>query len=342
LSSQSIAALRYFAVYPDRASAIVQPMSVRIAMGWVCALLAAEASAFDLQAHRGGRGLAPENTLPAFELALALGVSTLETDLAMTRDGVLVLSHDPRLNPALTRGGDGRWLEGPGPAIHSLTRAELDRFDVGRLDPASPYAKQWPAQRAIDGTRIPALAELFALARASTVRFNVETKITPDSAGETPDPARFARAVIDEVRGAGLADRVTVQSFDWRTLVAVRTLAPEIATTKYVFVTGGVVSSLGKGIAAASLAAILEARGLKVTLIKLDPYINVDPGTMSPFQHGEVFVTDDGAETDLDLGHYERFTTRAWMRSATTSPPARSTSVIKKERRGDYLGGRCR
>ena len=95
--------------------------------------------------------------------------------------------------------------------------------------------------------------------------------------------------------------------------------------TRFVFVTGGVVSSLGKGIAAASLGAILEARGLRVTMLKLDPYINVDPGTMSPFQHGEVFVTDDGAETDLDLGHYERFVHRAGCVSATTSPPARST-----------------
>ena len=112
-----------------------------------------------------------------------------------------------------------------------------------------------------------------------------------------------------------------------------------IAMTKFVFVTGGVVSSLGKGIASASLAAILESRGLKVTLIKLDPYINVDPGTMSPFQHGEVFVTDDGAETDLDLGHYERFITTRMKRRSTTSPPARSTSsVLEKERRGDYLG----
>jgi hypothetical protein len=95
--------------------------------------------------------------------------------------------------------------------------------------------------------------------------------------------------------------------------------------TRLVFVTGGVVSSLGKGIAAASLAAVLEARGLKVTLLKLDPYINIDPGTMSPFQHGEVFVTDDGAETDLDLGHYERFT-RTVMGAATTSPPGASTT----------------
>ncbi len=109
--------------------------------------------------------------------------------------------------------------------------------------------------------------------------------------------------------------------------------------TKYVFVTGGVVSSLGKGIAAASLAAILESRGIKVTNIKLDPYINVDPGTMSPFQHGEVFVTEDGAETDLDLGHYERFQSSKMRRWNNFTAGQVYESVIRKERRGDYLGG---
>ncbi|HEU6454262.1 MAG TPA: CTP synthase [Roseateles sp.] len=108
--------------------------------------------------------------------------------------------------------------------------------------------------------------------------------------------------------------------------------------TKYVFVTGGVVSSLGKGIASASLAAILESRGLKVTLIKLDPYINVDPGTMSPFQHGEVFVTDDGAETDLDLGHYERFITTRMKKANNFTTGQIYKTVLEKERRGDYLG----
>ena len=108
--------------------------------------------------------------------------------------------------------------------------------------------------------------------------------------------------------------------------------------TKFVFVTGGVVSSLGKGIAAASLAAILESRGLKVTLIKLDPYINVDPGTMSPFQHGEVFVTDDGAETDLDLGHYERFISAKMKKVNNFTTGQIYESVIRKERRGEYLG----
>ena len=108
--------------------------------------------------------------------------------------------------------------------------------------------------------------------------------------------------------------------------------------TKYVFVTGGVVSSLGKGIASASLGAILESRGLKVTLIKLDPYLNVDPGTMSPFQHGEVFVTDDGAETDLDLGHYERFISTRMKRSNNFTAGQIYKTVLEKERRGDYLG----
>src|SRR5512136_1601672 len=109
--------------------------------------------------------------------------------------------------------------------------------------------------------------------------------------------------------------------------------------TKYVFVTGGVVSSLGKGIAAASLAAILESRKIRVTLVKLDPYINVDPGTMSPFQHGEVFVTEDGAETDLDLGHYERFVSSKMRKLNNFTTGQIYERVINKERRGDYLGG---
>lgn len=120
---------------------------------------------------------------------------------------------------------------------------------------------------------------------------------------------------------------------------AVLTFKTGFLMTKYIFVTGGVVSSLGKGIAAASLAAILEARGLKVTLIKLDPYINVDPGTMSPFQHGEVYVTHDGAETDLDLGHYERFVRTTMTRRNNFTSGKIYETVIKKERRGDYLGG---
>ena len=109
--------------------------------------------------------------------------------------------------------------------------------------------------------------------------------------------------------------------------------------TKFLFVTGGVVSSLGKGLSAASIGALMEARGLKVSMQKMDPYINVDPGTMSPFQHGEVFVTDDGAETDLDLGHYERYTSAKLSRKSNFTTGQVYDSVIRQERRGDYLGG---
>src|SRR4051794_39504649 len=108
---------------------------------------------------------------------------------------------------------------------------------------------------------------------------------------------------------------------------------------KYVFVTGGVTSSLGKGITAASVGRILKARGLRVSILKLDPYINVDPGTMSPYQHGEVFVTDDGAETDLDLGHYERFIDENLSQLSNVTTGRIYQAVIAKERRGDYLGG---
>src|SRR5512139_498146 len=130
-------------------------------------LVAIPAEAFDLQGHRGARGLAPENTLPAFERALELGVTTLELDIAITRDGVLVISHDPVLNPDHTRDAAGRFLERPGPAIHALTWSELQSYDVGRLNPGTDYARQFPDQQPVDGTRIPRLADLFDLVKRS-------------------------------------------------------------------------------------------------------------------------------------------------------------------------------
>jgi len=193
-------------------------------------LAAASAQAFDLQGHRGARGLAPENTLEGFALALSIGVTTLELDLAMTRDGVLVVSHDRRLNPDHTR-LDGQFLEAEGPPIRTLTLAEVQRYDVGRLKPGSAYAAALPEQRPADGARIPTLAALFgevARAGADHVRFNIETKITPTSGTETPDPDAFATAVATAIRAAGLAARVSVQSFDWRTLMALKRIAPEI------------------------------------------------------------------------------------------------------------------
>jgi glycerophosphoryl diester phosphodiesterase len=143
------------------------------------------------------------------------------------------VAHDTALNPSIARGADGRWLEAKGPAIHALTHAELSRYDVGRLKPGSAYARGFPDQVAVDGTRIPRLADVFALAREAgdtRVRFNIETKLSPLAPDETLPPEPFARALIAEIRGAGLSRRATIQSFDWRTLQVVRREAPEIAT----------------------------------------------------------------------------------------------------------------
>ena len=192
-------------------------------------MLALQAFAFDLQGHRGARGLRPENTLAAFSFALATGVTTLETDLAVSKDGTLVISHDPRLNPDIVRTADGRWLAERGPPIHSLTLAELKRYDIGRLNPGSAYARQFPEQRPDDGERFPTLAEVFALVKSKNrpARLNIETKITPDNAGETVDADTFARLTVEAIRNAGFAHDATIQSFDWRTLLEVRKVAPE-------------------------------------------------------------------------------------------------------------------
>jgi glycerophosphoryl diester phosphodiesterase len=190
--------------------------------------------AFDLQGHRGARGLAPENTLVGFARALAVGISTLELDVGVSADGVVVIAHDRRLNPDITRGPDGRWLEEPTPAVHALTYAELQRYDVGRIRPGSAYARRFPEQQPYDGARIPRLADLFALVERAgnrSVRFNIETKCSPLAPQETPPPEAFAAALVTVVRAARMQARVTVQSFDWRTLLALRRLAPEIATS---------------------------------------------------------------------------------------------------------------
>lgn len=175
----------------------------------------------------------PENTLPAFAHALSLGVTTLELDCAITRDGVVVVSHDSVLNPDITRGPDGEWLEQEGPVIRHLTYEELQRYDVGRIKPGSAYAERFPKQQAVDGTRNPRLADVFALSRKAgndSVRFNIETKISPLSPERTTTPQDFARRLIAVVRQEGMARRVTIQSFDWRTLQVVQKEAPEIPT----------------------------------------------------------------------------------------------------------------
>jgi glycerophosphoryl diester phosphodiesterase len=213
-------------------------------LAFLLVLLAAPAAAFDLQGHRGARGLAPENTIPGFATALAVGVSTLELDLALTADGVLVASHDPRLNPDLTRAPDGTWLQGQGPPIRSLTLAALRIYDVGRIRPDSRYARRYPRQRPVDGARIPTLAQVFDLVRDTPVRLNVEPKSRPGG-DDAATPDEFARALVAAIRGSGMAGRVTVQSFDWRTLVLLRELAPEIV--RVCLTSEGSPNNLGRG-----------------------------------------------------------------------------------------------
>jgi glycerophosphoryl diester phosphodiesterase len=190
------------------------------------------AGAFDLQGHRGARGLAPENTLAAFARGLETGVTTLEMDAAITKDDVVVVSHDPFLNPDITRGPDGAWLAARGPRIRDLTFSELQRHDVGRIDPVSAYARNFPDQVAVDGARIPRLADVFDLVRRSGahVQFDIETKVFPLEPDLTLPPEAFARRLIAEIRNAGMASRTMIQSFDWRTLEVVRREAPEIRT----------------------------------------------------------------------------------------------------------------
>lgn len=190
-------------------------------------------AAFDLQGHRGARGLAPENTLPAFAIALSMGVTTLELDAGITEDGVVVVAHDRRLNPDIVRGPDGRWLGRNTRLIRELTYRELQRYDAGRIRPGSDYSKRFPDQRKMDNVRIPRLQDVFDLARHarnSDVRFNVETKLSPLAPDETVGAEDFARALIKVVRDNGMAKRTTIQSFDWRTLAVVQKEAPEIAT----------------------------------------------------------------------------------------------------------------
>jgi len=189
--------------------------------------------AFDLQVHRGARGLRPENTLPAFQKALDLGVDTIECDMAITKDGVVVIHHDLYLNPDTTRGPDGKWLDRTGPAISELTFAELQKYDVGRLKPGTEYARMLSDQQPVDGTRIPKLSDLFDLVRKSgntKVGFDCETKVSPDDRGATRPPAEFSRMAIAEIRKAGMATRTMVQSFDWSTLQVIQKEAPEIRT----------------------------------------------------------------------------------------------------------------
>lgn len=212
-------------------------MSLRVSAGTYLTAIAlivatGPSAALDLQGHRGARGLLPENTLPAFERAIELGVDTLELDTGVSKDGIVVVTHDRRLSHDLTRGPDGAWVDAPGPLIKDLTADAIARYDVGRIKPGSRTAQRFPDQEPRDGTPVPRLSDVLALGTAHpALRFNIETKLSPVHPGDTVDPETFAGAVIATVRAAGIAaDRVAIQSFDWRTLAAVNRQAPDIAT----------------------------------------------------------------------------------------------------------------
>ncbi len=192
------------------------------------------AGATEIQGHRGARGLLPENTIPAFERAIDLGVEVLELDLGMTRDGVPVVHHDRGLSPDRTRDAAGAWLAPPGPLLNTLSLAELAEFDVGRAAPDGRTRERFPEQIPRDGLRIPTLAEVLALGRrpgAGGLRFNIETKLTPLAPEETAGPVEFAHAVVAVLRAERMVDRANLQSFDWRTLFEARRLEPALSTT---------------------------------------------------------------------------------------------------------------
>ncbi len=169
---------------------------------------------FDLQGHRGARGLFPENTIEGFRATRALGVLAVELDVGVTRDGAVVVHHDPRLNADIARDEAGRWVEAPGPLLCELTLAELRAYDVGRLRPGSPTAQRFPRQRPRDGARIPLLADVLAL--VPELRVTIEMKLLPDQRGWTVPPEEMAERTLAVARRADALGRVTFQSFDWR------------------------------------------------------------------------------------------------------------------------------
>lgn len=195
--------------------------------------IAHAARTLEVHGHRGARGLAPENTLVGFTKALGLRVTALELDVGVSRDGVVVVSHDQNLAPYLTRDDSGEWLADAGISIRSLTLAEIQRYDVGTIKPGTRYAKRFPEQKAKPATPIPTLAAVFELVQAAndkTITFNIETKINPDRPALAPAPAAFAKSVLTVIDEFDLRDRVIMQSFDWRTLREVKRQAPEIRT----------------------------------------------------------------------------------------------------------------
>ncbi len=238
---------------------------------------------FDLQGHRGARGLAPENTLPAFARAMDIGVDTLELDIGVTKDDVVVVCHDPILNPEITREmagpNKGQYIS-ERVAIRSLTLAQLQAYDVGRIKPGTRYAQTFSQQQAMDSTGIPTLDTLFEMVRQrgkNNLRFNIETKISPLKPDETVGPEAMVRALLNVIEKNAVASRCTIQSFDWRTLEIAQKLAPNIATV-YLTIQQGNLNNIGEALlgrasawtaglaatASESLPALVKRAGGKV------------------------------------------------------------------------------
>jgi len=180
----------------------------------------------DIQGHRGARGLFPENTLEGFAATLRLGVGALELDIGMTADDVVVVSHDPALNPDIARAPDSVWLAGPGPLLRSLRYEQVTDYDVGRIRPGSAYAALFPEQRAIDGARIPRLRDVLRL--AGEPRLTIELKTFPDHPDWTADPVAMANGTIAILDEAGATPRTMLESFDWRCLHHLQATRPDI------------------------------------------------------------------------------------------------------------------
>ncbi len=200
---------------------------------WSTLIMISNVHSFDSQGHRGARGLLPENSLASFARAMSIGVTTLELDVNTTSDGIIVISHNPRLEPETTRNANGEWLDKTGPAIRSLTLEELRTFDIGQLKPGTGYQTRFPEQVSIDGTRIPTLEELLRLIQRSGnefVRLNIETKLHPAKPELYLNPKELITAILKIVTKEGFMERVTIQSFDWRTLQEIQRQAPDVPT----------------------------------------------------------------------------------------------------------------
>jgi glycerophosphoryl diester phosphodiesterase len=192
------------------------------------------ALALDAQGHRGARGHVPENTLASFARALTIGVNTLELDVGVTRDGIVIVTHNPRLEPETTRDSEGNWLTETGPAIRSLTLDQIKTFDVGGIKPGTRYSERFPDQIMVDGARIPTLEEVILLVKRSgneSVRLNIETKLKPMDASLFPEPKEFVEAVLKVANKQDFMQRITIQSFDWRTLQETQRQAPAVPTS---------------------------------------------------------------------------------------------------------------